>query len=112
MDDEGLAQLISIFEDKSVEFLQKSLSKYQTVERTIEVLLYDKVPKNALQMLSSKEITLKKMSLPAKDISRFLPAIMMERFLDDDLANCLLLDMMQESKEWHVRNFSLFGKSN
>jgi hypothetical protein len=37
---------------------------------------------------------------------------MMERFLDDDLANCLLLDMMQESKEWHVRNFSLFGKSN
>lgn len=111
MKDQELAQLLSIFEDLPVGELQNYLIKYKTVENTIEFLLNKDKPKSALDILSCKSVTSSKITLSCNDISRFLPAVLIERFLDDDLANDLLLDMMEESQEWHVRRFSLFGKS-
>lgn len=109
--DQDLAQLSSIFEDLPVDELQNILEKYKTIENTIEFLLNKDKPKNALDLLSCKSVIAQKMNLSVKDISKFLPAILVEGFLDQDLANDLLLDMLEESQEWHVRRFSLFGKS-
>jgi hypothetical protein len=114
MTDADLAQLLSIFQDYPVDQLQKYLSKYKSVENTIEFLINQEKRNDynqALNMLSSKPIVMQKMTLCASNISQFLPAVLIERFLDDDLANNLLLDMMEESKEWNVRKFSLFGKN-
>ena len=113
--DEKLAQLMSVFDNVSVQDLQNYLKKYKTVDQTIDFLLRKDClenRRNAFDLLSNKECTSKKIKLTADNISKYLPAVMEERFLDDDLANALLLDMMEESKEWNIRQFSLFGKSN
>jgi hypothetical protein len=112
--DGDLAKLLSIFQDQSIDQLQHYLNKYKTVENTIDFLINQEnrdSSKNALQLLSSKEIVMQKKVLSASNIDKFLPAVLFERFLDDDLANDLLLELMEESKEWHVRKFSLFGKN-
>lgn len=104
--DQELAQLMSIFEDLPVNKLKLYLNKYKTLENTIDYLLK---PKNAFEMISFKQPA--KITLNPDNISSYIPAILIKDFLKHDLANELLLDMLREAQEWHVRRFSLFGKS-
>ena len=124
VEDDKFAQLLSIFEHASDDQIHSALEASQgNLQGAIDLMLSstDTSKKrkaqdeslNAFTRLSCprNRIPLKsRIQLSDRDIHRHLPCVLISPFLSDDLANALLIKMMEESKDWKVRSFSLFGR--
>jgi hypothetical protein len=124
MNDDKLANLVSIFENATDAQIQSALNESKgDLENAIDLLLSPVTDDNprkrknvlmdAFQMLNcpTTRIPFKsRMQLLPGDISNYLPCVLFPNFLPDLLAESLLNKLIDESSDWKVRSFSLFGR--